>query len=226
MSGAASYLVRRTQTLSDDLLSAVTPHLAGWAVAVPISWGSAPYRTEFRALWDTEALFLRYDVEDPHPWYTLTRRDDPLWEEEVVEIFLDPDAKGHHYAELEINPGNVVCDVRMIAPAPHRQMDLAWDIDHLHTRAASWPAGTYDGELAASGGWVALARVPFASLSSLPTAASLPPAPGDRWKFNVFRIKRPGGPLAPHADVILAAWSPTGGPSFHVPAAFRELVFG
>ena len=34
----------------------------------------------------------------------MTRRDDPIWEEEVVEIFLDPARLGRHYAEVEISP--------------------------------------------------------------------------------------------------------------------------
>jgi uncharacterized sulfatase len=53
----------------------------------------------------------------------------------------------------------------------------------------------------------------------------LPPKPGDRWRFNVFRIERPGGPGAPEKDAQFLAWSPTGNRSFHVPLAFRDLVF-
>jgi len=42
----------------------------------------------------------------------------------------------------------------------------------------------------------------------------------------VFRIKRPNGPMRPKDGAILAAWSPTGTPSFHVPAAFQAFTFG
>jgi hypothetical protein len=56
-------------------------------------------------------------------------------------------------------------------------------------------------------------------------AKRLPPEPGDRWRFNVFRIKRPGGPGAPERDAIYAAWAVPDGPSFHVPAVFRDLRF-
>ena len=51
--------------------------------------------------------------------------------------------------------------------------------------------------------------------------ARIPPAPGDEWRFNVFRIKRPGGPQAPAQGAIFAAFSKPAGPSFHDPAAFR-----
>ena len=67
----------------------------------------------------------------------------------------------------------------------------------------------------------------FRGAKPLPSAAhaAVPPLPGDRWRFNLFRIERPGGPQAPEKDVVAVAWSPTGEPSFHVPRAFRDLVF-
>lgn len=216
--------VHRIAESTETLLSASAVNLHPWSACSVITWGQEPYRTWFRACWNDRGLFLRYDVEDAHPWHTLTRRDDPLWEEEVVEIFLDPDRRGHHYAELEISPANVVCDVRMLAPSPNRSMDLAWDIEGLESRTVAWSAASAPIP-GVSAGWTAFACMPFPSLSSLPTDSALPPRPGDRWRFNVFRIKRPGGPLAPDKGAILTAWSPTGGPSFHVPAAFRDLVF-
>ena len=63
--------------------------------------GLRPYRTRFRACWDPIALHVRFDALDNAPWHTMTTRDDHLWEEEVVEIFLDLDGSGRNYAELE-----------------------------------------------------------------------------------------------------------------------------
>jgi hypothetical protein len=72
---------------------------------------------------------------------------------------------------------------------------------------------------------MATASIPWSAFTHLPAPPRLPPQAGERWKFNVFRIKRPGGPAAPEDGVVYAAWSPTGGPSFHVPAAFRDFVY-
>ena len=47
----------------------------------------------------------------------------------------------------------------------------------------------------------------------------------DRWRFNVFRLERPHGKADPEKDLVAAAWSPPGEPSFHVPAAFRDFVY-
>jgi hypothetical protein len=76
-------------------------------------------------------------------------------------------------------------------------------------------------------GWTAIARLPWDGLKSLSAAAAAktPPATGDVWRFNVFRIKRPGGPGSPEQGAIFAAWSVPDGPSFHVPAAFQPFRF-
>jgi hypothetical protein len=119
-----SYRVQRAPVDHDGLLDATD---AAWQRAQVIAWGDAPYETRFRALWGERGLYVRWDADDPSPWHTMTRRDDRLWEEEVVEIFLDPSWKGMGYWELEINPANVVVDVRMTDVYPNVTSDVSWD---------------------------------------------------------------------------------------------------
>jgi hypothetical protein len=186
---------------------------AAWAAVAPITWGPAAYATRFRAAWSDEGLYLRFDATDPSPWHTMTRRDEHIWDEEVVEIFVDPDRSGHDYYELESNPVNVVCDLRMVAPWPDKKGDIDWNLEGLETRVR--PLGSAGGTT----GWTATAFLPWKGLRELPSAAhvALPPKPGDAWRFNVFRIKLPGGPKAPEKDAVFA--------SFHDAGAFRDLVF-
>jgi hypothetical protein len=153
----------------------------------------------------------------------MTRRDDHIWEEEVVEIFLDADGSGLHYAELEISPANVVCDLDVVTPWPNLKSLTAWDWDGMTSAVHSWGEPT-----AGPGAWTAIARLPWDGLRSLyPDSGrvALPPAAGEAWRFNVFRIKRPAGPSRPSDAVVYAAWSRPAGPSFHDPAAFRPLTF-
>ena len=152
----------------------------------------------------------------------MTRRDEHLWEEEVVEIFLDADRSGRDYYELEISPANVVCDLHMISPMPNYKSDFAWDLAGLETRVHS----TQDAA-GRTTGWTATAFLPWGGLRALPSAARVatPPRPGDRWRFNVFRIDRPGGKANPEKDAVQVAWSPPSLKSFHDPSAFRDLVF-
>lgn len=189
-----------------------------WSSAAAIGWGEPPYTTGFQALWSAEGLWIRFDAADPSPWHSHSHRDAPLWEEGVVEIFIDPDGDGRNYAELEISPANVVCDLLMLRGDPDKQGDLGWDFDGLRTALHPWDIQ--------GGGWTAIALLPWEGFAALPeTEVRLPPLAGDSWQFNVFRIKRPHGPADPQRDLVLAAWSAVPAESFHVPEVFRTMVF-
>lgn len=206
--GPPAYEARSTAAGAAALLAEDAPE---WEHAREVVWGREPYQTRFRALWNEHGLHLRFDSEDDAPWFTMTERDDRLWEEEVVEIFLDPLGDGR-YVEVELNPANVVCDLRRLgsgetASDPIGPMDRGFDVTGMQSAVA-----TSDDR------WVGTLYLPWSGLD-LP----VPPGPGTEIPFNVFRIKRPGGPEAPEAGAVFAAWSPTGSPSFHVPEAFRPL---
>lgn len=216
---AADYPVRRSAARAADLLDPAHP---GWRDVTPIAWGPEKYRTRFRATWSADALVVRFDSDDDQPWWTMTTRDEHIWNEEVVEVFLDPARSGTDYAEIEINPANTVCDLRVARPWPSLSSDTAWDWAGMRTTVTSQRA---------EGGatsWTAIAWLPFDGLRSLSAGAArrVPPTSGDRWGFNVFRIKRPGGASQPERDVVYAAWSVPDGPSFHDPAKFKDLIFG
>ena len=213
------YAVTKLASPSAILLSASAD---AWRDAQAIDWGPERYRTTFQACWDATALHVRFDAVDTAPWFTMRTRDAHLWEEEVVEIFLDAEGAGVNYAELEINPANVVCDLRVERPAPAVSSDTRWDWAGLESAVV--PLADAHGTRE---GWTAIARLPWEGLRSLSSAAAhkAPPTTGDVWRFNVFRIKRPGGPGNPAEGAIFAAWSVPDGPSFHVPAAFRPFRF-
>ena len=217
--GAPEYQVARTTASREALLAATDDAWAGGAI---IEWGPSRYATAFRALWDDEGLHLRWDAVDPNPWHTMTKRDEHIWDEEVVEIFLDLDGSGHDYYELEINPVNVVCDLRMVSPWPNQKGDIDFDLEGLETRVHP-----RTDESGATTGWTATAFLPWKGLAALPSAegVAVPPEAGDSWRFNVFRIKRPGGPTEPTKDAVFAAWSPPSGRSFHDAGAFRPFRF-
>ncbi len=210
---APAYDARETPAADDALLPA---NARQWDSAGEVAWGPAPYRTRFRALWNAHGLHLRFDAEDDAPWFTMTERDDPLWEEEVVEIFLDPTGDGR-YVEVEVNPAGVVCDLRRLGPGeagtdeipvPSGVMDRGFDVEGIEAGVVRGP-----------GRWTTTLFLPW---SGLGRDGAL--EPGVAMRFNLFRIERPGGPEAPADGAVFAAWSPTGNPSFHVPAAFRRLI--
>lgn len=184
-----------------------------WAPATAIVYGPEPWQVRFRALHDASGLWLRWDVDDHAPWHTLTRRDDPIWNEEVVEIFFDPDGDGRDYVEIEISPAGVETDLLVARGAPDLDADLEWNVQGLRSRVVHHETG-----------WSAMVHVPWNGLVDVPGAAH-PPVVGDVWRFNVFRIKRPHGPDDPEQEAVYAAWSPVPAASFHVPEVFGWMRF-
>jgi hypothetical protein len=166
--------------------------------------GSAPRQgTRVTLSRDAGRLRVAFECEDSHPWATITRRDGPLFTEEVVEVFLDPFGDLECYFEIEVNPLNTVLDLMLRRVAKGWRKELAWKCDGLETQAAQ-----------TAGGWTATLLIPFAAL------AAQPPVPGALWRANFLRIDRPPG-----VPRELSAWSPTGRNNFHDPGRFGFLEF-
>jgi hypothetical protein len=159
-------------------------------------WG-----TEVRIGWEEEALLVLFLCQDPNPWATLTEHDQPLWEEEVVEVFLDPFGDRSCYFELEVNPLNAVLDVFVRRIPAGLRKDFDWDCEGLITATGRLPYG-----------WVAALRIPFAALGDC--------RPRQTWGVNFCRIERPE-----NQPRELSSWSPTHTGTFHVPERFGLLHF-
>ena len=172
----------------------------------------AALRTTARLTWDDEALYVAFDCEDPDVWGTFRKRDEPLYTQEVVEIFLDADADGRTYDEIEVSPHNVVFDAYF--PARRQGMDLSWDSG---LQSAVKVDGTLDDASDRDRGWTVEMWIPFAKLHSVP---HLPPRPGDRWRFNLYRLEMPDRKSAQGQ-----ALSPLFVGDFHAVDRFAWLVF-
>ena len=57
------------------------------------------FPTRAKMLWDREYFYFAFVCQDADMWAIYENEDDHLWEEEVVEIFIDPDGDGKN-----INP--------------------------------------------------------------------------------------------------------------------------
>lgn len=180
-----------------------------WEKIVPIPLretvaGAVPAQaTWFKVAWDRQSLRVLFHAEDTAAWATLTGRDEALYTEEVVEVFLDPIGDLESYFEIEVNPLNAVCDLVLRRTRSGYRKDFRWNCEGLVT-AVCRNARAWSAEL----------LIPFASV------APRPPESGDAWRANFFRIDRPPG-----APRELSAWSPTGRPNFHVPPRFGSLEF-
>ncbi len=195
----------------------------GWRGIPPLSPlihahnGERPVEaTEVRACWDAECLYVSFSCKDADIWGNFEHRDDPLYDEEVVELFVCPTGDLRHYFELELSPLNVLFDARVFNPDGDRRtmlVDRSWNAEGIRT--AVRVAGTVNDRRSHDLGWIAEIALPFRDLG-----LDGPPAPGTVWRANFYRIER-------GAVTEFTAWSPTykDPPDFHVPSAFGELVF-
>lgn len=183
-----------------------------WGSATPISFcadwqgkNSDPGReTEVRVLWSQHTLYLRFvcryldlfTFEDSDP----KGRRDHLWDRDVAEAFLQPDASQEHfYREFEVSPNGMWVDLDIF---PGGLADLKSGLQRsvvLDEKSRVWTA-----ELA----------IPMKSLTKNFDPAAI-------WRANFYRVE---GRKEPRAYL---AWQPTNTPqpNFHVPKAFGKLRF-
>lgn len=76
-----------------------------------INGGPALYDTKVALLWDEEYLYVGYWIEEPFVSATFTNRDELLFNENNVELFIDG---GDTYYEFEINALNIIYEIFFI----------------------------------------------------------------------------------------------------------------
>lgn len=168
------------------------------------------YKTEAKLLYDENFLYFAFRCADENIWSTLKRRDEHLWEEEVVEVFLQADPSQPSYIELEVNPLGTMLDIYLLGARKPLHYE-SWNSEKL--RWAVHVFGTVDGK---SGDhyWTCEIALPMEDIVTAPRR----PQPGDRWRMNLYRAEH-----LPNAALL--AWSPTLENDFHVPKRFGEIVF-
>ena len=87
--------------------------------------GSEPLQaTVVRTAYDDDALLVRFECDDRDIWATHRDRDAPLWEEEVVELFVAPgEGDPSDYLEIEVNPLGAIFDARVTNPHGTARLD-------------------------------------------------------------------------------------------------------
>lgn len=196
---------------------------AGWdfaqvspAFVEPREGGPAPFRAFARLLWDRRYLYLGVEVQDDSLRASHTERDSHLWEQDCVEVMLDPNGDGENYFEVQVSPRGVVFDTRYDRrriPKPFGHVD--WD---SRTRVGVTRRGELDDARADAGYTVEMA-IPWQAFSLEGGSPISPPEVGETWRGNLYVMDRT------RHRTVAAAWSPLGIGDFHVPHRFGILVF-
>ncbi|GAB4126462.1 MAG: hypothetical protein Fur005_41090 [Roseiflexaceae bacterium] len=168
----------------------------------------AQQQTTLRICGDSTYLYTRFDCQDTDIWGIWTRRDDPIYNEEAIELFIAPgSAIPTSYYEFEVSPTAVIFDAIIENPTSLRRdmtADTAWDCPGLRVAVDRDDFAQH---------WTAIICIPWAAIS--------PERPIPRfWRANFYRIERPR-----HGQAEFSAWSPTlvSPADFHKPARFGLL---
>lgn len=175
-----------------------------------------------RLLWDDTNLYAAIVMSDVDVWATITTRDGKLYNEEVAEIFIDPDGDGLNYVEIEVNPLGTVMELLMNKEyAEGGKGDWAFTLNGF--TAVVGVDGTVNDATDTDICWTVECAIPFTDLASTAPAMAMPPREGDTWRANFYRYERDRkGTYEPE----LTAWNPTGPDrGFHAPDMFGRLVF-
>src|SRR5207302_4948895 len=56
------------------------------------------------------------ELEEPHVWGTITRKNKVIFYDNDFEVFIDPDGDNHNYYEFEINALNTIWELTLVKP--------------------------------------------------------------------------------------------------------------
>lgn len=174
-----------------------------------------------KMLWDDNYLYVGFYSQDSKVWATFTDRDDPLYQEDVVEVYIDQDGDGKNYLEIEVNPLNTIFDLWLTKPwAEGGAGNVAWTMAGLVT------AVSIDGTIADNSdqdkAWVCEMALPFSAMEFAAPSRNYPPLINDRWRMNLYRFDRSS---TDNNSGELLGWSKTDG-SAHEPDKFSVVTFG
>jgi hypothetical protein len=175
--------------------------------------------TEARLLYTESSLYVAFYCEDDYIWGTMEERDDPIYEEECVELFINPSCSKHQYYEINVSPKNTLFDACILNNRqPQREKEKFTVLTGFNPTIRT--EVHVEGEFGIPGKgnfWTVEYAIPFSELFGAPNPV---PHPGDRWRLNLYRIDAPS-----KGNKRYYAWSPTGKINFHLPWKFGILQF-
>jgi hypothetical protein len=208
--------------------------LARWTdYFVDISGDPAPkpwFRTRAKIIWDDQYLYVYAEIEEPHVWATLTRKNSRVYDDNDFEVFIDPNGDHHNYYEFEMNALNTIWELALTRPywdgGPLRNPE---NIDG--TTTAVHVRGTLNNAADIDDGWSVEIAIPFKGLRRYADGQACPPKDGDQWRLGFSRVewnikivdgkyhKQPG---RPEENWV---WSPVGIVSMHRPERWGTVQF-
>ena len=182
--------------------------------------------TETFLMWDAENLYIgvkAYLAESQLPHISQTQQDSPIWEDECIEILMDPNLETDIYYHLVINPIGAFFDQKVNVPsqpdfrfAPH-DVQLTLDRKSMQTSFnadSKWNSGAKVATQINTTFWSIEIAIPREMLEK-PSKSDLQDKPAfeNRWFFNIHRKAYSNAAntedLAPTTQREYSYWLPT-----------------
>ncbi|MFH2068310.1 MAG: LamG-like jellyroll fold domain-containing protein [Candidatus Omnitrophota bacterium] len=140
---------------------------------------AAAAKTYAWMVYDEENLYIRVKCADPDTKKIETmgsKRDDPIWNGDVVEVFIQPPEEKEPITHLIVNPKNIQWDSK---------------IDRTQSmEITAWNGGWQSWVSASANSWEVILKIPWSDLTKLS------PVPHKGWRFNIGRNSPRFGPTA------------------------------
>lgn len=194
----------------------------------------APFlNTRVKMLWNDSCLFIAAQLEEPHVWARLKKRDDIVFHDNDFEVFVDPDNNTHQYFEIEVNALNTIFDLFLSKPYRNNSGALfSWNAPGL--KSAVKVLGTLNKGDDTDKGWTVEMALPFRAVTVGNDVKV--PKEGELWRINFSRVewdcdvkdgkyrkkKDAAGKELPEHNWV---WSPQGVVNMHYPERWGYLHF-
>jgi hypothetical protein len=191
-----------------------------------------PHKTRYKLLWDDNFLYVYVKMQEDHIWAKLKEHDQIIFQDNALEIFMDPDGDTHQYMEFQINAFEAVWDLMLTKPYRNGGQSVSgWDIKGL--KKAVLIDGTLNDPSDTDKFWAIELAFPFSALNLSGRKNNVS---GTRWRMNFSRVQHEmevrngiyedkedatGRPLPPAYYV----WTPQGLISLHYPERFGYVAF-
>ena len=216
--------------------------------------GPAVHDTRAAVLWDDTNLYVGFWIEEPFVEATLKNRDDPIYQNNDVEVFI---AGQDTYYEFEINAYGTVYEVLFVwedayerdgydqepglardapgaqpfygvglkdHPRGPRMGFFQWDLPGM--QSAVHIDGTLNDNSDRDRGWTVELAFPWSGMDLLTRGdgRAVPPNNGDTWGMDFSRFNQ-YREAPPAQDNAGWCWSPHGIMDSHIPEVFTQITF-
>ncbi len=140
------------------------------------------YSTRMKMLWDDENIYIAAELEEPHLWATLTKRDSRIYFDNDFEVFIDPNGDTHNYYEFEINAYGTEWDLMLTKPYRFGGTFIdGYTMIGLETAVKLY--GTINNPSDTDSKWCVEMKIPIKAIINGELKV------GQQWRFNFSRVQ-------------------------------------